>query len=273
MNNDVPIWIEKYYKQIDFNIWQTKAYRAFSKISTYKRQKNKSPYVIDLFSTYIQVSEILLINLAAVLSGSDNGFIARLFITNKDLRDLIKKNLYKNDVLDETLIKSILLDYVFSFNDKSQISNLEEKISIYTLMIKESINDYFEYYEFLNAYKHGYRVQASGRITLTLKGGVNSQSLQIGDYNSSITYYSKAGEIIIENIASFNYERIYQKITYVLNIMICVQKTVLARFSGEPYKLEHLEVVDKNEFHKYFGSLHFPNPIFQIKNSPASNTK
>lgn len=265
MKDDIPQWIEKYYKEIDFAIWEAKAYNAYKNIGRYKTPKNKYPYIIELFSIYIQICEILLINIAAVLTGSNGGFLVRLFISNKDLRELIQENFYKNSSLDSGIIRTILLDWVFSFQDKNLIKNLENKISTYSYMIKESIEDYFKYYEFLNAYKHGYRVQASGKNTLTMQGNTDHKAFLVGEYNSSIIYYSKSGNAIHEHRVSFNYERIYQKVVYVTNTLECMQKTVLARFSGKPYGLNHLEVIDKKEFHKYFGSMYFHNPIFQIQ--------
>ena len=110
----------------------------------------------------MQLLEIFFIN-CLILSYGEKKFLDHVFIGNTELRKKIEEHLANKHFVDW-----IFDNLIFGIQDKGQIPNYEKKRSDNLNILQEAGKDYLDHYEFLNAYKHGYRVQVGAASQLSV---------------------------------------------------------------------------------------------------------
>jgi hypothetical protein len=149
-------------------------------------------------------------------------------------------------------------NYVFGFKDKSKIKEYEKRYAEHISIVKECVNDYLEDYEFLNAYKHGYRAKALFGDT---KISINNHKLLQGD--SDLTYYCKRGNSILRCNITFNHKRILGKAFFILEMLKNAQKIYLS--PGKKVTLVHHYIADFESWSKSFGTARFKTEMLVVK--------
>lgn len=244
-----------YFNNIDFDYWEKRIDFSLDKIRKLKKNKFKSYYLIDVYSIYLQLLEIFFVNIL-ILSAGENGFLSILFIGNFELREMIKKQFS-----DPQFIKWFMDNFVFGFKDKSKINNYDKKRNDHEQILKEAVEDYLKDFEFLNSYKHGFRVQAHSGGTLSI------EKMVILKADTELTYFTKENlgggkGLVYRNIVMFNHERVFTKCYFILGMLKNSQKVFLAR--GKPIKLDHYFLTDLDKWQASFGVARFKEPLFNV---------
>lgn len=244
-----------YYGNADFSHWLKKIEHDWRKMATLKKDASKKGYVLDIYSTYLQLAEILLINIYA---NSEDGFARRLFVDNATLRQYFSQ--YSQDA---HFIDWLLLTYSFGIEDKSSINDFEQKYTDHKNILEETIKDYLEDFDFLNAYKHGYRVlSAPGSHSIAL--GVGGSSFKLGEFDTLLTYYSRgnrkneAGKVVglevYENSILVNIDRIIIKAFFITTALENMRLILAASRHQNRIVLQHYRLTDREKWRKGFGS-------------------
>jgi hypothetical protein len=249
-----------YFKDIDFKYWEKRLSYVLLRLRTLKTNKAKSLYLVDCYSIYLQLLEIFFINILA-LSVKEKTFFHFLFINNSELRKYIKANF-----LNKEFQKWLMENYVFGFKDKSKISEYEKHCADNISVIKECVRDYLEDYDFLNAYKHGFRAKAFfGNNKISIEG----YCLLQGD--SELTYYSHKRKSIYRCSIIFNHKRILGKSFFILEMLKNAQKVFLAQNSNKKITLKHCYIKDIDNWNKSFGTTRFRTEILSAKSKIKLN--
>ncbi len=252
-NNAIKKEVIKYFKDIDFEYWEKRLANIVSKIKMLKTSKAKSIYLVDCYSVYLQLLEIFFINILA-LSVKGKTFFHFLFIGNQELRKYVKANF-----LNKEFQKWLMENYVFGFKDKSIIREYEKHCADNISVVKECAKDYLEDYDFLNAYKHGFRAKA-------FFGGnkVNIGGYTILQGDSELTYYSQKGNSIFKCTITFSHKRILGKSFFILAMLKNAQKVFLAQGNNRKMKLSHCYIKDVDDWNKSFGTARFKTEILVV---------
>ncbi len=257
--------IIEYYRDIDFSIWQKSVNVCFDKLRKLKTDKAKNPWALKMYANYLQLIEIFCINIWTISEGE---LYKNLFIGNKDLRKKIEDTLLNKKTRNAQgmdFLTYFLESWVFGIKEKDAINNLDQKRQIYSVILREALDDYLKDYDLLNAYKHGFRTKSKGASNITMKkDGSADPPFMIGSYNTNIIYLSRRGETIYEYSLAFNWERVSQKYFFLLNMLENTQKILLAN-NGE-IKLNTLCPIDSKEFHKHYGAFRISMPIVEVGN-------
>lgn len=247
--NDV-FEIKEFYKNADYSLWDDIFLVCKEKLENGSGEIQKQ-WSLELYSKYLQLLEVLSINVLVV--GFNN--IGNLFISNKDLREDIVR-FRKNSLLKEQFISQA----VFHIEQKQDIKNFEKRKNLYKRILDESLEDYIKDYDFLNAYKHGFRVETRGKTKISING------FSIGKYNTTLTYFSKERDkkikkdIIFKNTRCFNWERILYKSFFILD-MLKKLKVSSSLVSGEQVTLDLLYITDEKQFEKSYGTFRSKEPM------------
>lgn len=250
--------ISNFLKEKQFSEWKKLFEIYIQKIDdTSIDEKEKKFWIIKLYSLYIQFIEIFSINIFII---TENNLFDNLFINNRKLKEKISKQLGSNEYI-EYLIKN----WIFGLKERKKINNLTKKENCYRRLLKEVVKDYVDDQDLLNAYKHGFRLESKGYTNIKLFRDDNPEkTFSIGDYNSSIHYWSRGKktekDIIFENRLFFNWQMIEQKFILIDNILENVLKVFFA--NGTKIQLSHLYIDDPVKFDKQFGILRMRMPIF-----------
>lgn len=254
--------IKEYYEVIDFSVWEKSIDSYCDKLRKLKTNKAKRIWSLKLYAEFLQLIEIFCINIFAI---TENKLWSNLFLINNQLRNkILEKFFYKDKkFFNDRFLNYFLENWVFGIKEKNKINNFNRKKDSYKTMTKEIIKDYLQDYDLLNAYKHGFRTKSIGENSVSVKLTNSSDfPMKIGHYNTKIGYFKKQGGVIYENSISCNWERIVQKCYFLLNMLENVQKVLLS--DGKVIQLDTLFVIDKNKFHKYFGSFRINTPIIKV---------
>lgn len=244
-----------YYDSADFSHWLKKIEHSSRKVASLKRDASKKGYLLDIYSTYLQLTEILLINIYA---NSEHGFAQRLFVSNSDLQQYFTEH-GKN----QSLIEWFLLSYDFGIEEKTSINNFEKKYSEHKSILEEVIDDYLKDFDFLNAYKHGYRViSESGNHTLALNIA-DGVAYKLGEFDTLLTYFSKenrkndAGRVVgfevYENTISVNIKRIIIKAMFITAALENMRLVLAAPRHQNKILLQHYYLEDEKVWQDSFG--------------------
>ena len=270
-----------HYKALDFCYWERRANYTTRRIESLKKEKSKHPYYLELYTDYIQLFEVVAINIRAMLSPQ---LFECLFIRSEKLREKIAELFpdflaKENPGVDKWVRGLVFHHAVFG---KYVVNNAEQKIRKYKTMLKESAQDYLKDYQLLNAFKHGFRTQVSGESTLAISlddPGKASSPHVVGQYSSSITYYSlnsvevdeKRIKVVFKNKISFNYQRVYQKILYLSNSLENARQAILyvakPEGIGKQKLCTTLKVTDREAFQKHYGVWRWREPVHQLLDS------
>ncbi len=203
--------IEDYIKNFSFNIWEKKATFCIKKINKLKKQQNKIDYINDLYSIYLQLIENFIIFL--LVRWSNNTIF--LFEDSYSIITSFSK-------VKDNLIKW-LLDEIFICLTNSEILNLRQK---YEKLLKEVFNDYENDKNFLNSYKHWYRItwnSFNNKLYIWLEW--NDKKFLFWNYKHNLSYLwvrkdrKKKISYIDEYIIWFDSNYIYWKIIFITDII------------------------------------------------------
>jgi|GEM_PF-4096938 len=263
--------ILEHYREIDFSLWEKIVNTSCDKLRKLKTNKAKRVWALQLYSTYLQLIEVFCINTFVVV---ENVLWENLFLNNSDLRRKITRRFYSihqnRQIYSDQFPNFLIENWVFGIKEKEKINNLPSKMHMYSVLLKEAIEDYLKDYDFLNAYKHGFRVKSHGETNLTAKiEGRDSKAFRLAAYNSSISYLKRQDGTIVQEDILFNWERVIQKAFFLLNMMENIQKVLLS--NGEEILLQTLAVEDEVEFSKFFGSGRFRMPLTHKNTSITSD--
>jgi hypothetical protein len=177
----------EYYENFDLAILDDKLNFLVGKLSRLKSEKRKKIYNTELYATYLQLIEIFCINTFAV---SDNDLLKNIFLSNRDIQEKIRARFCEERHNDGTSFITYLLNN-FVFANKDEKKNRTQQKLDYEHMIKESIDDYTKDKDFLNSYKHGFRVFSGEKNSLSIGITGGSSMTKLQDYSSSVSYYKK----------------------------------------------------------------------------------
>lgn len=244
-----------YYHEADFSHWLKKIEHSARRVATLRRDGSKKGYLLDIYSSYLQLIEILLINMYA---NSDEGFARRLFVSNLDLRKYFTKF-----GSDESFIEWFLLGYNFGIEEKSSINDFEQKYAEHREILREVIDDYLKDFEFLNAYKHGFRVlSSSGSHTIAID--VGGATYKLGEFDTLLTYFSKdnrkdergkvVGIDLFENSIMVNIRRTVIKAIFITAMLDNMRLVIAATNHERGIALNHYRLMDKTVWRESYGS-------------------
>lgn len=258
-----------HYENADFDSLTKKTISLYKRFERLKDKKKQNRIVLDLYTLYLQATEILFINSHA-LSVAVDRFPSALFIDSFNLRNFINENFTKTTGLSSWLFKLI-------FSVLKDNSGTNEKYNLYTNLIKEVAKDYLSDYDLLNAYKHGYRVKANhNQTTLSISVG-NGQHFKLNDSDSAITYFSKETRdgipIVLQHTLNFKIGRIFGKCLFVCSLLNNMRAIILLHYK-KPVSSKDISsfyINDKDEWNSMFGGSHFKQPVFSLKRSNKKN--
>ncbi len=256
-NDDIKKFMVEYFQSIDLGYWENKLSNASNKILTLKTPKKKLYYVTDFYLSYLQLLEIFIIN-ALIFAAREHAFLEHLFISNQKIKERVEKHFNKQ------FYTWFLDNYVFGLKEKEKIHNFDQKHADYLMVLDECVKDYQKDYDFLNAYKHGFRVNAAD------KGGIAINNYQLLSTNAVFTYFSKEfdkkekEDIIYRKTIMLNYERFIMKAHFVLSMLQNTQKVFLGQElrPGKEFKLDHFFITDRKKWDKSYGFYRHKEPLF-----------
>lgn len=255
-----------HYKNLDTDAWFDEVNSLHKKFLLLKDPDKKSRVVFKLCHTYLQLLETLFINAHAV-SLDVSRFPSALFINPKNLKNFVNDNFTKTTKFSSWF----LTNYILSAQMESK--DYKERYMQYSNMIQECAKDFTGYYPLLNAYKHGYRLNAKhGANSISLLDKSNKQHLLV-EVDCQITYIDKAREdlndgkvevVIYEQIASFNMMRIFGKAGFAV-VLLQNLKLITLAVMGAPQKERLMTITpDKEEWQKTFGTFNLKKPLFSL---------
>lgn len=244
---EINLLEKEYYKNFDLDVLQSKLNFLIKKLSKVKSNKYKKDYNIELYASYMQIIEIFCINAFAV---SDGELLKNIFLSNKDVVDKIKSRFFEEiNENGDNFIFYFLKSFVFMIKDDKK--DRVQQIKDYHKLITESVDDYLKDSNFLNAYKHGFRVYSTGSASFSV-GLTSSAKYQIGNYSSSVSYYIKGiDKKIIKRDIYFNWERVYIKTSVLINTMENMKKNCV--YQGKTVNFKYIEINDRPLVDKAFG--------------------
>lgn len=216
----------EYYKNFDIDIFCKKLEEIKKKLSTLKRERSRKVYYTELYATYLQIVEIFCINSFAI---SDKDLASNIFLSNRAIEKKIESRFYsQHNEKGQTFVEYIVHELVFNLiADKK---NRDKEKRNYVRLTKEAVDDYLKDKDFLNSYKHGFRVVSGEKSSLLIgvTGGKNMS--KIADYSSSVSYYrqDKSTSAVLKCDISFNWERVYVKLSVLLNILENMRRMYLS---------------------------------------------
>lgn len=251
MNNSLKDYKIKYFKETNFDYWEVKLKNLSRKIEKAKSDKVKHIYLMELYSTYLQLLEVFFTNLL-IISSHENELFKALFITNKDLKKLVLKGFGRVEI-----INFIFDNFIFGHLNKEKIKNYNQKRKEHLNIYNECRDDYVKDIIFLNAYKHGYRVRARyGKTTHTIN------KIAFLETNAEVFYIQKENKLISECTISFNLERVLTKALFVLEMLRNSVSVFVAQ--GTQVNLKHYYITDSDLWAKTTGTVRWKTDIFEI---------
>lgn len=257
----------KYFENVDYSYWEDRLYLAWKRYTTLKKPKNKAKYLVDIYSIYIQVTEIALINMYS-LAARPGTFILSLSVGNKEIRNFAAKAL-KNTAYLERFIKN------FSPKDITQ-KELSEEISL----LKECFKEYTTDFNFLNAFKHGFRVRSThGQNSISLAVSPD-KVFKIFEGDSEVKYYYfkfEKGEPVSfnEDTITFNHQRIFGKTLFLITLLSRVRLGMIAALGEEKFakRFPRFTITDREAWNSSFGRTHFPREMYSFRKKDENESR
>lgn len=246
---------KEYYENFDLAVLNDKLNFLVRKLTKLKTEKTRKIYYTELYATYLQLIEIFCINTFAV---SDNDLLKNIFLSNKEIQDKIQSRFYEEMNHDGTdFITYLLTNFVFANKDDKK-DRTEQKLE-YKRLIKESIDDYAKDKDFLNSYKHGFRVFSGEKNSLSIGMTGGSSMAKIQDYSALVSYYKKDKRGVWRCSISFNWERVYYKSMVLITVLENLKKVYLN--TGKEIKFEYVTFLDKQKMVSTYGCFRMCSPI------------
>lgn len=245
----------EYYENFDLAVLNDKLNFLVKKLSKLKTEKTKKIYYTELYATYLQLVEIFCINTFAV---SDNDLLANIFLSNGEIREKIQSRFYEEKSHDgKDFITYLLTSFVFA--NKDDKNDRTHQKSEYKLMIRESIEDYTKDKDFLNSYKHGFRVFSGEKNSLSIGMTGGNSVAKIQDYSASVSYYKKDKRGVWKCAISFNWERVYMKAMVLITVLENLKKVYLN--DGKEINFEYVTFLDKQKMVSTYGCFRMCSPV------------
>ena len=278
----------KYFKDLDFSYWQRKADYSVSRLEKLKNRKLRNHHNLELYTDYLHLFEVTIVNMLAALSGD----LEKIYMQSNDLRQEVynifvgrgKEYSKSNQYLDFWLKDFVLQHGIFG---KYMQSSPDQLTREYKTILKEAAEDYLNDYELLNAFKHGLRIHASGKNSVSMQLDGSSTSHVIGEYGATIYYYSRKkgptqhGEktyIVSRCQISFHYQRVYQKIGYLTSSLENTRETLL-HFTKQDSKRKRkhvcntIKILDREKFYQHIGYFRICSPVYSYSVISKKNKK
>jgi hypothetical protein len=253
-----------HYENADFDNLTKKTVSLYKKFGRLKDKKKQNSIVLDLYTLYLQITEILFIN-AHALSVNVNNFPSALFISSSNLKKFIEENC-KTTTQFSTWF---LLNPVFTSTKGDD--DFKERYSLYSSLLKEVAKDYLDDFDMLNAYKHGYRIKAKhDKAILSIITG-NGQHFKLDESDSTIVYFSKETvdgiPTIFEHSLSFKIDRIFVKCIFICSLLNNIRASTLLYYKKKlrGKNISRFHINDKEAWRKAFGGSHIKSAIFSLK--------
>jgi hypothetical protein len=247
---------KEYYENFDLTVLNEKLNFLVKKLSMLKSEKAKKINYTELYATYLQLVEIFCINTFAV---SDNDLLTNIFLSNGEIREKIQARFNEESNDGKDFITYLLTNFVFANKDDKKDRTLQK--SAYKHMIKESIDDYTKDKDFLNSYKHGFRVLSGEKNSLSIGMTGSSVMTKIQDYSASVLYYKKDRGSIWKCTVSFNWERVYVKALILINMLENMKKVYLN--TGKKINFQYITFEDEEKISSKYGCFRICSPVGQ----------
>ncbi len=258
----------KYYEQMDPDYWSERILWAFRKHEALKTPRRKARYIVDIYSIFIQLTEILIIHINT-LPQNDENFLHTLAIQNNEIRDFAA-SIIKNDRQD--YLRNFIENFSYKIRGSSKTDNNQKKIDRDANLLSECISEYLKNYDFLNSYKHGYRLSGThGYKSLSInKPGSGFDPIKIFEGDSHLIYYKvtrkgKALDSIQEISTSFTAQRVFGLSLFLASLlqnMRISELYALGAIKGS-LKYSHFDICDKDVWKRTFSRAQFKRTIFQ----------
>ncbi len=265
-DNALQDFFYEYYSQQDFSGWLKRIEHIADKLQKLKTDKTKRRHLIELYATYMQLSEILMINMM-IVAGRENTILEGMFSRSDEILDFVKKT--ENSLQFK---KWILEHYAFGINEKESIKNYQNKLDEHLSILSEVMSDYNLDAQFLNAYKHGFRVRGNTNESVYTVRTSDGQSFPLAKFDSSLTYYTREKKdskhfVIYENTLAFNHARVIIKSMLISSLLENMQKIITAQGTKEnEVLLTHFYFSNKEMWNRSYGNGRFKSDILmQVK--------
>lgn len=266
LEDDIHAFKLNHYKNADFDSFHNRTIKLFNRFNRVKDKKKQKEIILELYTTYLQATEILFIN-AQALSVKNNYFPSALFIDSTNLRRFIENEFIKTTKLSSWFLSKVI------FATKIKNDEYINTYSLYSNLLREVSHDYLDNFDLLNAYKHGYRVSANFNKNILSLVTDNKTSIKLDESDSTITYFSKENikgvPTIIEHSLNFKVGRIFGKSIFVSSLLNNMRVTILLSYKEKVRRKEisSFSIHDKEAWTKTFGGSHFKHHIFSLEKS------
>lgn len=214
---------DEYYKNFDIDIFNKKLSFLVKNVSKLKSEKAKKVYSTELYATYLQIVEIFCINMFAA---SDKDLAGNIFLNPTELNKKIESRFYKERTENgEDYVSYLINNFVFALKD--DVKDRTSQKVYYKRFVKEAIDDYLKDKQFLNSYKHGFRVFPGEKAVFSIGLTGSNESFLQQEFSSSIYFYSKSEDktSIVLCSVFYNWQRVYIKSLVLLNILENTKKS------------------------------------------------
>lgn len=251
----------KHFQSIDFGYWNERLAQINRRLIKLKSPKKRNYQLIDLFAVYIQITEIAHITMM-ILTQRHKKVIANMFVGNAELRKFIK-----TDCSERNFYDWFLRNYGLNSSGLRDKPDYEQMIKQNIDFLSEAANDYLDSYNYLNAFKHGFRVNSTyGGAELL----VNNHRIIGADTSLSYLYKEfdkeKGAQIVKERDIIFNYERVLSLVWAELILIDNAQQVYIATELGRKIgkRLSWVYVKDREGWSGSFGKANITKNLFVI---------
>jgi len=255
--DDINEFRKSYYQNLDFEYWKDRVFTVSRKYNRLKTDKSKAKHIVDIYSIYIQLVEILIIHINS-LSHNPGSFLDTLAISNAEIKELA------DSILNNPRISLFVEEYVHKIKNKPTD---QDQLRFDVKLLKECVDDYKKNNSFLNSFKHGYRLYGvHGHNSLSV--GINNEMFKLVEGDSQLTYYEvkrkgKGLGSLHQVEITFKNERIFGKCLFIISILDALRvSTLLALGDTRTHKRYVMTIDDKTKWNESFGSTHFTHELF-----------
>lgn len=253
---------------MDPEYWVERIIGAFRKYESLKTPKYKARYIVDSYSIFIQLAEIVVIHMHT-LTQEPASFLHTLAIRNDEIRDFAEK-------ITKAKGRTYLHDFVENFSYKIRgaevLKTSQKSIARDVNLLVECISEYLKNYDFLNSYKHGYRLSSMhGQNSLTIgRPELGIAPIKIFEGDSQLTYYkvTRKGKGLskLEEIStSFTAQRVFGRALFLASLLYNIRLSelrALGAIDGR-VKYSHFDISDTDQWRKAFGGYQFKQTLFR----------
>lgn len=257
---DIDAFRRTYFERADYMYWYDRLMWAWRRHAELKRPENKARQLVDAYSIYMQCVEIMLINMNSLMVPRER-FLRSLTIDNFKIREFGQKVLDDRDLLRK-----------FTKNGIYQLRNeqpTEAELNFDVSTLRECIQDYLKNYNFLNSYKHGFRVNSASGPNFMAFGKGGGPTFKLFEGDSQLTYYDfrkdDGVQSMYETTIYFKHSRVFGKslftIIYLMNMRLF---TLRGLGDTRRYKRPFFIIYDKEDWDNAFGDGRWSKGLFSF---------